>query len=1124
MEEVGNSLSSRDVLEPDKSEAGLEMAQSILSKFSMKSLFGFTSKLDSLDPEEEDAVLKAFRSVEADPAPEGGDPGKGSNQPQAEAPIPPDLKNDGKSARAETGSEGSQGKGRSNASSPGYELLSPATVSVDSEEVIWVRGTLVHTTSDSDSEDGGQEAEEGSGLDTQKPTTVILCEPSQEPKDRPGDSEENTDAGNTDGAEVCAEESPRTLPETGSRLEPGGDGSHPAEHSPRQGQAAEEGSQIPPAATDQTVSVLESTVSKREAPGEKSFQLPAFFSGLRVLKKGATAEAGETITEIKPKDKDGDLALLKLTQPVQKSLIQGGPQTVKSQVRATDPKATPTLLEQLSQLLNIDMPRTEQKEADPQDHGAEEMGYSTDQESHKSPEDAHVQGDQVKAKPPETALEAFKALFIRPPKKESTADTSELEALKRKMRHEKESLRAVFEGSKSRPADSPSDPKSPDQSPTEQDDRTPGRLQAVWPPPKTKDTEEKVGLKYTEAEYQAAILHLKREHKEEIENLQAQFELKTFHIRGEHALVTARLEETIDNLKQQLEKRRGECEEMRDVCVSTDDDCFPKAFRNVCIQTDRETFLKPCDVESKTTRSSQIVPKKLTISLTQLSPSKDSKDVHAPLQTRECIPSSSQQKISPQAPPPPPGLAPPPPPGLSFGLSSSSSQCPRKPAIEPSCPMKPLYWTRIQINDKSQDATPTLWDSLEEPHIRDTSEFEYLFSKDTTQQKKKPLSEAYEKKNKVKKIIKLLDGKRSQTVGILISSLHLEMKDIQQAIFNVDDSVVDLETLAALYENRAQEDELTKIRKYYETSREEDLKLLDKPEQFLHELAQIPNFAERAQCIIFRAVFSEGITSLHRKVEIVTRASKGLLHMKSVKDILALILAFGNYMNGGNRTRGQADGYSLEILPKLKDVKSRDNGMNLVDYVVKYYLRYYDQEAGTDKSVFPLPEPQDFFLASQVKFEDLIKDLRKLKRQLEASEQQMRLVCKESPREYLQPFKDKLEEFFKKAKKEHKMEESHLENAQKSFETTVGYFGMKPKTGEKEVTPSYVFMVWFEFCSDFKTIWKRESKNISKERLKMAEASVSKLTSEKKVETKKINPTASLKERLRQKEASVATN
>ncbi|KAM5338096.1 formin-1 isoform 3-T3 [Glossophaga mutica] len=1198
MEDSDNSVNGSDVSEPDRSEAGPDMAQSILSKFSMKSLFGFTSKLEPVKPEEEDVVLKAFHSVVVDPTPRRDDAAShGSDQQEAEAQGPPDLRNEGKPARVETEmeSEGSQRKAEAGISLPGQELLPLTALSTD--DVLLVRGTLVNTTSDSESDDGGQEPEEGSNTNGPKSPGIVLSKPSEKPKEKPGDCGENVATRERDDAELDAEGPRGTPPEKCSKPEPG-DGGPQTEHSPDQVQAGEEGSQVLPVVTDQSLSagITENTPSKKEVPGEKSFQLPAFFSGLRVLKKGAPAEGGETITEIKPKD--GDLALLKLTQPVHKSLVQTVPQTVKKTGEKTsDLKATPTLLEQLSQLLSIDMPRAELKAEDPEPPRGEEMGCSAAQESQSGPREAPAQGGEVKPKPPETALEAFKALFIRPPKRGTTADTSELEALKRKMRHEKESLRAVFERSKSRPADGPSDSKSPDHSPTEQDDRTPGRLQAVWPPPKTKDTEEKVGLKYTEAEYQAAILHLKREHKEEIENLQAQFELQAFHIRGEHAVITARLEETIDNLKHELEhRRRGGGGEMKDVCVSTDDDGPPKTYRNVCIQTDRETFLKPCEGEGKTTRSNQIIPKKLNISsLSQLSPTNDKKDIHAPLQSVEGI-SLSQENASPlppapplaatippppplppglgplpTAPPPPPvsagpppppppplppsagppppppppplpssfalpnsggpspaptppGLVPPPPPGLFFGVGPSSSQCPRKPAIEPSCPMKPLYWTRIQISDKSQSATPTLWDSLEEPDIRDTSEFEYLFSKDTTQQKKKPLSETYEKKNKVKKIMKLLDGKRSQTVGILISSLHLEMKDIQQAIFNVDDSVVDLETLAALYENRAQEDELVKIRKYYETSKEEELKLLDKPEQFLHELAQIPNFAERAQCIIFRSVFSESITSLHRKVEIITRASKGLLHMKSVKDILALILAFGNYMNGGNRTRGQADGYSLEILPKLKDVKSRDNGINLVDYVVKYYLRYYDQEAGTEKSVFPLPEPQDFFLASQVKFEDLIKDLRKLKKQLEASEKQMAVVCKESPKQYLQPFKDKLQEFFQKAKKEHKMEESHLENAQKSFETTVGYFGMKPKSGEKEITPNYVFMVWYEFCSDFKTIWKRESKNISKERLKMAQESVSKLTSEKKVETKKINPTASLKERLRQKEASVATN
>ncbi|KAF6130083.1 hypothetical protein HJG60_005181 [Phyllostomus discolor] len=223
----------------------------------------------------------------------------------------------------------------------------------------------------------------------------------------------------------------------------------------------------------------------------------------------------------------------------------------------------------------------------------------------------------------------------------------------------------------------------PDHSPTEQDDRTPGRLQAVWPPPKTKDTEEKVGLKYTEAEYQAAILHLKREHKEEIENLQAQFELQAFHIRGEHAVITARLEETIDNLKHELEHRMwGGGGEMKDVCISTSDDCPPKTYRNVCIQTDRETFLKPCEGEGKTTRSNQIIPKKLNISsLSQLSPTNDNKDIHVPLQSVEGI--SSSQENAPPLPlapplsatiPPPPPPSPTSPPTCTWTFATSTSE------------------------------------------------------------------------------------------------------------------------------------------------------------------------------------------------------------------------------------------------------------------------------------------------------------------------------------------------------------------------------------------------------------------------------------------------------------------
>ncbi|MEE6491801.1 hypothetical protein FKM82_016380 [Ascaphus truei] len=89
-------------------------------------------------------------------------------------------------------------------------------------------------------------------------------------------------------------------------------------------------------------------------------------------------------------------------------------------------------------------------------------------------------------------------------------------------------------------------------------------------------------------------------------------------------------------------------------------------------------------------------------------------------------------------------------------------------------------------------------------------------------------------------------------------------------------------------------------------------------------------------------------------------------------------------------------------------------------------------------------------------------------------EKQALVVCKDSPEEHLQPFKDRMADFSQKAKEEHKTEENNLSKAQS--------------------------------------------------RLRLAQESVNKLTGEKKVETKKINPAASLKERLRQKEATVTGN
>ncbi|XP_060789353.1 formin-2 isoform X2 [Neoarius graeffei] len=470
----------------------------------------------------------------------------------------------------------------------------------------------------------------------------------------------------------------------------------------------------------------------------------------------------------------------------------------------------------------------------------------------------------------------------------------------------------------------------------------------------------------------------------------------------------------------------------------------------------------------------------------------------------------------PPPPPPPPGCGPVPPPSLRLmSLGSSQNSAPLKAVIEPPRPMKPLYWTRIQLHAKKEPNTHLVWEKVEEPHV-DFEEFVELFSKSAMKEKKKPISDTISK-SKTKQVVKVLSNKRSQAVGILMSSLHLDMKDIQHAILNMDNTVVDLETLQVLYENRAQREEMDKIKRHIKSSMEkENSKPLDKPEQFLLQLSEIPQFSERVFCILVQSTFTESISSVQRKISLLQCVCTALRWSKGVLQVLGLVLAFGNFMNGGNRSRGQADGFTLDVLPKLKDVKSSDNSQSLLSFIIAYYLRHFDEEAGQDTCVYPLPEPQDLFQASQMKFEDFRRDLGKLRKDLNACLSEMEKVCVMSSDEHRQPFKDKMEEFLSQARTELEAQDKQLTETQQSFLDLSAFFSVKPKGEEKEVSPNTFFSVWHEFSSDFKDLWKRENKLLLKERLKLAEETI-RQTREKAAYSVKPKHASGMKAKLGQK-------
>lgn len=92
-----------------------------------------------------------------------------------------------------------------------------------------------------------------------------------------------------------------------------------------------------------------------------------------------------------------------------------------------------------------------------------------------------------------------------------------------------------------------------------------------------------------------------------------------------------------------------------------------------------------------------------------------------------------------------------------------------------------------------------LWLEIEEEKNLNIKEFAELFSRQVTERKPTRRKDETQKQSKIQPA-KILDSKRSKMVGILEKSLHLDFSEVENAVYNLDTSVVHLGALHQIYE------------------------------------------------------------------------------------------------------------------------------------------------------------------------------------------------------------------------------------------------------------------------------------------------------------------------------------
>ncbi|XP_028967542.1 disheveled-associated activator of morphogenesis 1 [Galendromus occidentalis] len=420
----------------------------------------------------------------------------------------------------------------------------------------------------------------------------------------------------------------------------------------------------------------------------------------------------------------------------------------------------------------------------------------------------------------------------------------------------------------------------------------------------------------------------------------------------------------------------------------------------------------------------------------------------------------------PGAPPPPPppmgGMpgAPPPPP--MFGMPKKVI----KNVPQPSNPLKTFNWSKLP----EARLQGTIWSEVNEEKLYkeiDLDDVDKTFAafKKNLIASNEDVAEVQRGSNKIKEL-SVIDPRRAQNCQILLTRLKLSNEEIVSCLLSMDSK------------EQLQKDMIEQMLKFVPTLEERtsleehshELELLAKADRFLYEVGKIVHYEQRLKTLCYKKTFKEKLNDIKPKIVAVTEASKDLQRSRRLRRLLELVLAFGNYMNRGDR--GNACGFKIASLNKLIDTKASSNrNYTLLHYVIETCQRRFREVLKIDEEISKVRQ------ARKVNLAELTKEMTSLKNGLAEVQREIDFLRAQAEPIPGDKFVPVMRSFVSSATyKYQELDELFVEMKSK-FNEVVRLFGEDPSS----VQPDEFFSIFDAFLTSFNDA-KNEIDSIQKRR------------------------------------------
>ncbi|CAG9561668.1 unnamed protein product [Danaus chrysippus] len=454
----------------------------------------------------------------------------------------------------------------------------------------------------------------------------------------------------------------------------------------------------------------------------------------------------------------------------------------------------------------------------------------------------------------------------------------------------------------------------------------------------------------------------------------------------------------------------------------------------------------------------------------------------APLTNGDVIPHSTPPSPPAEAPLPPPPAAPLPPPPPPPPLVAPPPPAPPAPPA-PGLMAPPVHTDAMTIKRKvdTKYKLPTLnWIALKPNQVRGTifneldeerprrrinfAEFEERFRIGGCGPAREPddLASFPSKRFRRPDTVSLLEHARLRNIAISRRKLDTPVEKVIAAIHNLDLKQLPLESVEILQRMVPTEAEQKAYKEY--VAEKKNVNQLTEEDKFLMQLARVERISAKLAIMSYMGNFFDNIHLITPQIHAIISGSSSVKSSQKLRNVLEIILAFGNYLNSSKR--GPAYGFKLQSLDTLMDTKSTDKRVSLLHYIVATIRQNFPELLSFDAELLYIDK------AAQVSLENVVSDVCELERGMEAARRESEARGAHVLRDFVNNAADKLRRL-----------RAETKHAQDSFAACVEYFGEAPRSCDANA----FFSLLVRFTRAFK---QADAENEQRRRLEAAHSDV----------------------------------